>query len=132
MTESTNDRRQKLNGLRYRISSAGSKNDLIDAIDDALGVSGPVGEPKVIEALGRRYTGRTDEADAVSDRIDKIARKGLPQVWVGDTRPASRPRRSRPAPSSTRCTRSNSPAAPAAPTTTPTTSASACTTSSSG
>ncbi|MFG2523711.1 peptidoglycan-binding protein [Streptomyces sp. NPDC048527] len=85
MTESTNDRRQKLNGLRDRISSAGSKNDLIDAIDDALGVSGPVGEPKVIEALGKRYTGQTDEADAVSDRIDKIARKGLPQVWVGDT-----------------------------------------------
>ncbi|MCX5438187.1 peptidoglycan-binding protein [Streptomyces sp. NBC_00569] len=85
MTESTNDRRQKLDGLRARISSAGSKNDLIDAIEDALGVSGPVGDPKVIEALGKRYTGQTDEADAVSDRIDKIARKGLPQVWVGDT-----------------------------------------------
>ncbi|MET7538780.1 hypothetical protein ACWGDS_15880 [Streptomyces sp. NPDC055059] len=73
------------NGLRDKISSAGSKNDLIDAIEDALGVSGPVGDPKVIEALDKRYTGQTDEADAVSDRIDKIAHKGLPQVWVGDT-----------------------------------------------
>ncbi|MCX4644610.1 MULTISPECIES: hypothetical protein [unclassified Streptomyces] len=70
------------NGLRDKISSAGSKNDLIDAIEDALGVSGPVGDPKVIEALDKRYTGQTD---AVSDRIDKIAHKGLPQVWVGDT-----------------------------------------------
>ncbi|NUK38311.1 peptidoglycan-binding protein [Streptomyces lunaelactis] len=85
MTESTNDRRQKLDGLRGRISSAGNKNDLIDAIEDALGVSAPVGDPKVIEALGKRYTGQTDEADKVSDRIDKIARKGLPRVWVGDT-----------------------------------------------
>ncbi|WP_328403472.1 peptidoglycan-binding protein [Streptomyces sp. NBC_00390] len=85
MTESTNDRRQKLDGLRERISSAGSKNDLIDAIEAALGVSAPVGDPKVIEALGKRYTGRTDEADAVSERINKIARRGLPQVWVGDT-----------------------------------------------
>ncbi|MFD0033306.1 hypothetical protein ACFVJK_34630 [Streptomyces sp. NPDC127172] len=78
------------NGLRDKISSAGSKNDLIDAIEDALGVSGPVGDPKVIEALDKRYTGQTDEADAVSDRIDKIAHKGLPQVWVG-TRASSPP-----------------------------------------
>ncbi|MFD7610442.1 peptidoglycan-binding protein [Streptomyces sp. NPDC059828] len=85
MTESTNDRRQKLNGLRGRISSAGSKNDLIDAIEDALAVSAPVGNPKVIESLGKRYTGQTDEADKVGDRIDGVARKGLPQVWVGDT-----------------------------------------------
>lgn len=39
----------------------------------------------MIEALGKRYTGQIDEADTVSDRIDKIARKGLPKVWVGDT-----------------------------------------------
>ncbi|MGY0024964.1 peptidoglycan-binding protein [Streptomyces sp. YJ-C3] len=84
-TESTTDRRSRLAELHSKVSSADSKNDLIDAVDDALGVLAPVGDPAVLDALGRRYSGQTDEADKAHDRIDAVARKGLPQVWLGDT-----------------------------------------------
>ncbi|WP_330458403.1 peptidoglycan-binding protein [Streptomyces sp. NBC_00820] len=85
MTESTTDRRKRLAELSGRISSAGSKNDLIDAIEDALGVRAPVGDPATLEALGKRYRGQADDAVRVRERVDKVARKGLPEVWVGDT-----------------------------------------------
>ena len=85
MTESTTDRRKRLAGLSDDIASAGSKNDLIDAIDDALAVSAPVGDPATLETLGKRYRGQADDALGVSERVDKVARKGLPDVWVGDT-----------------------------------------------
>lgn len=85
MTESTTARRARLDGLCDRISSAGSKNDLIDAIDDALGVAAPKGDPATIESLGKRYKGQADEAMKVHDRADTVSRKGLPEVWIGDT-----------------------------------------------
>ncbi|MFF7976792.1 peptidoglycan-binding protein [Streptomyces sp. NPDC007905] len=84
-TEDTTDRRKRLNGLCDRISSADSKNDLIDAIDDALGVSAPVGDHATLETLAKLYRGQTDKAADVRDRVDKVARKGLPEVWVGRT-----------------------------------------------
>ncbi|MFI7009002.1 peptidoglycan-binding protein [Streptomyces sp. NPDC050145] len=84
-TESTTARRDRLDGLRGRISSADSKNDLIDAIDDALGVAAPQGDPALIESLGKRYKGQADDAMKVHDRADTVSRKGLPDVWVGDT-----------------------------------------------
>ncbi|MEU6660385.1 peptidoglycan-binding protein [Streptomyces sp. NPDC046821] len=83
--ESTSDRRSKLDGLCLLIPLSGSKNHLIGLIERALGVRAPVGDPATIEALGTRYTGQTDEADAVRKRIDRVARKGLPQAWVGET-----------------------------------------------
>ncbi|MFF4039632.1 peptidoglycan-binding protein [Streptomyces sp. NPDC001816] len=85
MTESTTDRRKRLAELSDDIASAGSKNDLIDAIDSALAVSAPVGDPATLETLGKQYRGQADNALAVSERVDKVARKGLPEVWVGDT-----------------------------------------------
>ncbi|MET9493383.1 WXG100 family type VII secretion target [Streptomyces sp. NPDC006552] len=85
MTESTTDRRKRLDGLRGSVSGAGSKNDLIDAIDDALGVAAPEGDPATIESLGKRYRGQADDAMKVHDRSDAVSRKGLPNVWVGDT-----------------------------------------------
>jgi hypothetical protein len=85
MTESTTDRRKRLAELSDDIASADSKNDLIDAIDAALAVSAPVGDPTTLETLGKRYRGQADDATAVSERVDKVARKGLPDVWVGDT-----------------------------------------------
>ncbi|MEV1023832.1 peptidoglycan-binding protein [Streptomyces sp. NPDC050264] len=85
MTESTTDRRKRLAELRGSISSADSKNDLIDAIDDALGVAAPEGDPATIESLGKRYRGQADDAMKVHDRSDAVSRKGLPDVWVGDT-----------------------------------------------
>ncbi|GHI06965.1 peptidoglycan-binding protein [Streptomyces cellostaticus] len=84
-TEDTTDRRKRLDGLCKRISSADSKNDLIDAIDDALGVSAPAGDHATLESLAKRYRGQCDDAGHVRDRVDKVARKGLPEVWVGKT-----------------------------------------------
>ena len=52
-TEDTTDRRKRLAGLVKSISSADSKNDLIDAIDDALAVSAPVGDHATLEALAK-------------------------------------------------------------------------------
>ncbi|MET8246151.1 peptidoglycan-binding protein [Streptomyces sp. NPDC005202] len=85
MTESTTDRRKRLADLCHSISSAGSKNDLIDAIEDALAVSAPVGDPATLETLGKRYRGQADDAAGIHDRVDKVARKGLPDVWLGET-----------------------------------------------
>ncbi|MDX2594390.1 MULTISPECIES: peptidoglycan-binding protein [Streptomyces] len=84
-TEDTTDRRKRLDGLRGRISSAGSKNDLIDAIDDALSVSPPQGDHATLEALAKRYRGQADDATRLRERVDKVAGKGLPEVWVGET-----------------------------------------------
>ncbi len=84
-TESTTDRRHQLAGLCERISSAGSKNDLIDAIDDALGVSAPVGDVATLESLHKRYGDQVDDVGRLSKRIRKVAKQGLPQAWVGDT-----------------------------------------------
>ncbi|MBJ6639135.1 peptidoglycan-binding protein [Streptomyces sp. DHE7-1] len=84
-TEDTTDRRKRLAGLARSISSAGSKNDLIDAIDDALAVSPPMGDHATLESLARTYRGQVEKANDVRDRVDKVARKGLPEVWVGRT-----------------------------------------------
>ncbi|MGW2379563.1 peptidoglycan-binding protein [Streptomyces sp. NPDC001658] len=85
MTESTTERRVKLAGLHERIKSADSKNDLIDAIDDALAVSAPEGDVPTLESLARRYREQVDDADRLRERIDKVATRQLPEVWVGTT-----------------------------------------------
>lgn len=84
--ESTTDRRRKLADLCDQISSAGSKNDLLDAIDDALGVCAPVGDVATLESLHKRYSDQVDDAERLGKRIGKVAKQGLPQAWVGDTR----------------------------------------------
>ncbi|MGP4084700.1 peptidoglycan-binding protein [Streptomyces sp. KR55] len=85
MTESTTDRRSRLTGLCESIPKAGSKNDLLDLIDQALGVSPPEGDPVTLESLGKRYREQLDEVGALCERVDKVSRKGLPDVWAGDT-----------------------------------------------
>lgn len=81
----TAGRRRRLADLCDRISSAGSKNDLIDAIEDALAVSPPVGDVATLEALAKAYGGQVDDVQRIGKRIDRVARQGLPQAWVGDT-----------------------------------------------
>ncbi|WP_330339309.1 peptidoglycan-binding protein [Streptomyces sp. NBC_00557] len=83
MTESTGDRRKRLAGLCRTIASAGSKNDLIDAINDALAVSAPVGDTATLESLGKLY--QKQDLEDLHKRIDRVARKGLPDVWAGNT-----------------------------------------------
>ncbi|MET9098413.1 peptidoglycan-binding protein [Streptomyces antibioticus] len=78
-------RRARLAGLCEKIPGAGSKNDLLDMIDSALSVDAPQGDPGTIETLGKRYRDQIDDVGRVYDRVDRVARKGLPEVWVGDT-----------------------------------------------
>ncbi|MEV0774911.1 peptidoglycan-binding protein [Streptomyces sp. NPDC050428] len=85
MTESTTDRRARLEGLCENIPKAGSKNDLLELIDQALGVSAPEGDPATLESLGKGYRGQVDDGGDLCDRVGRVARKGLPEIWVGDT-----------------------------------------------
>jgi hypothetical protein len=78
-------RRSWLAGLCESIPKAGSKNDLLEQIDGALFVGAPVGDTATLESLSKRYRGQVDKAGDVHDRVDKVARKGLSEVWVGDT-----------------------------------------------
>ncbi|MER6025051.1 peptidoglycan-binding protein [Streptomyces sp. NPDC001851] len=83
MTESTGDRRTRLGELCKTIAGADSKNDLIDAINDALAVSAPVGNTATLESLGKLYQ-KQDLGDLYK-RVDRVAKKGLPDVWTGNT-----------------------------------------------
>ena len=85
MTESTTDRRERLGQLRSTIAGADSKNALIEAIDAALAVAAPSGDPETLTTLAKRYRSQADDADDVRDRVDKVARQGLPNAWVGTT-----------------------------------------------
>ncbi|MBG0854516.1 peptidoglycan-binding protein [Streptomyces spinoverrucosus] len=78
-------RRAWLAGLCESIPKADSKNELLDLIDSALSVDPPQGDPGTLESLSRRYRDRVDDVGAVHDRVERVARKGLPEVWVGDT-----------------------------------------------
>jgi hypothetical protein len=77
--------RSWLAGLCESIPKAGSKNDLLDQIDGALFVSAPDGDTATLESLSKRYRGQVDKAGDLHDRVNKVARKGLPEVWAGDT-----------------------------------------------
>lgn len=83
--ESAAERAERLAGLSERMLAAGSKNDLLDLIDLAFSEPPPEGDPGTLEALGRRYRDQLDEVMSLHERVDKVARKGLPEVWVGDT-----------------------------------------------
>lgn len=85
MTESTTGRRARLRGLCESIPKAGSKNDLLELIDQTLGVPVPEGDPATLESLGKQYRGQVDDAGDLCDRVDRVARRGLPEIWVGDT-----------------------------------------------
>ncbi|SED52150.1 hypothetical protein SAMN05216532_4814 [Streptomyces sp. 2231.1] len=84
-TDTPAGRRSWLAGLCESIPKATSKNDLLDQIDGALFACAPVGDTATLESLGKRYRGQVDKAGDVHDRVHKVARKGLPEVWVGDT-----------------------------------------------
>ncbi|WP_338676574.1 peptidoglycan-binding protein [Streptomyces sp. SCSIO 30461] len=83
--ESTTDRKQKIDGYTGDLAVAGSKNEVLAAIDNLLGVSAPVGSPSTLEAIAQRYKSQADDAADVQDRVEKVASSGLPSVWVGST-----------------------------------------------
>ncbi|MFI7244893.1 peptidoglycan-binding protein [Streptomyces qinglanensis] len=77
--------RRRLADLSERISTAGSKNDLLDHIDSALSVPAPQGDSLTLETLSKTYRDQAERVDDVYKRVHRVARKGLPEVWVGDT-----------------------------------------------
>ncbi|NLU71567.1 WXG100 family type VII secretion target [Streptomyces sp. HNM0575] len=83
--ESTTDRREKSAEHIGSLARADSKNEVIEAIDKLLGVSPPVGSPSTIDAVAKRYKDQADDAADVQDRVEKVAKSGLPSVWVGST-----------------------------------------------
>ena len=92
VNESAAERAERLAGLSERMLKAGSKNDLLDLIDLAYSEPPIEGEPATLESLGQRYRGQLDEVMALHERVDRVARKGLPEVWVGDTSVLARTR----------------------------------------
>lgn len=83
--DSPSVRLAELAGLSKKILNAGSKNEVLDLIDEALSVPEPGGGAGVLEGLAERYRGQVDHVSSVFDQVDRVGRKGLPQVWVGDT-----------------------------------------------
>jgi len=74
-----------LAGLSKKMLGAGSKNEVLDLIDDALSVPRPGGDPGLLEGTAQLYRSQADQLGGVFDQVDRVARKGLPDVWVGDT-----------------------------------------------
>ncbi|SCK39794.1 hypothetical protein [Streptomyces sp. WMMB 322] len=83
--ESTTDRREKIAEHVRSLAGADSKNGVIEAIEKLLGVSPPVGSPSTIDAVAKRYKDQADDAADVQRRVEKVAKSGLPSVWVGST-----------------------------------------------
>ncbi|WP_228389673.1 peptidoglycan-binding protein [Streptomyces smaragdinus] len=83
--ESAADRAVWLGGLAEDVRGAGSKNDVLDFIDGALRVPPPDGDPGALESLARLYRSQTGYVAGVFEQVDQVSRKGLPEVWVGDT-----------------------------------------------
>ncbi|MGW9123307.1 peptidoglycan-binding protein, partial [Streptomyces sp. NPDC055663] len=74
-----------LAGLSKKMLGAGSKNELLDLIDDALSVPAPGGDQGLLEGLADLYRGQVGRVADIFDQVDRVGRKGLPEVWVGDT-----------------------------------------------
>ncbi|MEU7282223.1 peptidoglycan-binding protein [Streptomyces sp. NPDC045431] len=74
-----------LAGLSKKMLGVESKNELLDLIDNALSVPEPGGDRALLEGVARLYRSQVDPVGTVFDRVDRVGRKGLPEVWVGDT-----------------------------------------------
>lgn len=78
-------RRSWLADLCTSIPRTTDKNDLLDQIDNALMACAPVGDTATLESLGKGYRDQVDKAGGLHDRVNRVAHKTLPEVWVGDT-----------------------------------------------
>ena len=83
--ESTTDRKEMIDRYTGDLAVAGSKNEVLGAIGNLLGVSAPVGSPSTLDAIAQRYNSQADNAADVQHRVEKVAASGLPSVWVGST-----------------------------------------------
>ncbi|GAA1528962.1 hypothetical protein GCM10009730_42730 [Streptomyces albidochromogenes] len=84
MAEDTTTRRAALAGAMNAIDGAGSKNDLIAAIDQALAVPEPKGDPAAIESAANAYKKAVDHCRfEVEEPVEHVAAEKLPQAWEG-------------------------------------------------
>ncbi|MFD6534358.1 peptidoglycan-binding protein [Streptomyces sp. NPDC060184] len=74
-----------LAALSEKLLAAGSKNEVLDLIGQALSVPEPGGDQGVLEGLASLYRGQVGPLGSVFDQVDRVGRKGIPEVWVGDT-----------------------------------------------
>ncbi|MEU6307218.1 WXG100 family type VII secretion target [Streptomyces chartreusis] len=83
--ESTTDRKQNIDRYTGDLAAADSKNAVLEAIGNLLGVPAPVGSPSTLDAIAQRYKGQADDAADVQHRVENVAASGVPSVWVGST-----------------------------------------------
>lgn len=82
--EDTTTRRAELADAVNAIEGADSKNDLIAAIDKALAVAEPMGDPDTIESAAKAYKKAADQCQfEVEEPVEQVAAKDLPQAWEG-------------------------------------------------
>ncbi|NBE51368.1 peptidoglycan-binding protein [Streptomyces boluensis] len=82
--EDTTTRRAAITAAVNAIKGAGSKNDLIEAIDKAIGVTAPLGNPAVIEAAAQACAKAAEHCrHEVEEPVERAAKKSLPQAWEG-------------------------------------------------
>ncbi|MDI3404443.1 WXG100 family type VII secretion target [Streptomyces cavernicola] len=82
--EDTTTRRAELAAARHDIEAADSKNDLITAIDRALRVAAPMGDPATIESAARAYGKAADHcAHEVQATVEQVSSKTIPGAWEG-------------------------------------------------
>ncbi|MES4904880.1 MULTISPECIES: peptidoglycan-binding protein [unclassified Streptomyces] len=86
------DPQRKLNALHARVQAIDvegswalltARDDLADAIGEARGYSRPMGNPDYIEGVAGRYLGAAAMVDRAQGDLKKVAKEGLPAVWVG-------------------------------------------------
>ncbi|MFM9366679.1 peptidoglycan-binding protein [Streptomyces sp. Da 82-17] len=82
--EDTTTRRAELAAALRDIEDAGSKNDLIAAIDRALAVAAPMGDADTIESAARAYGKAADQCEhEVVPAIRDAAHKKIKGSWEG-------------------------------------------------
>jgi uncharacterized protein YukE len=82
--EDTTTRRAELADAVRAIDGAGSKNDLLAAIDKALAVAEPKGDPGTIESAAADYKKAADLCRfEIEEPVEQVAAKDLPQAWEG-------------------------------------------------
>ncbi|MDQ8702013.1 WXG100 family type VII secretion target [Streptomyces sp. LHD-70] len=82
--EDTTTRRAELLAALHDIEGADSKNDLIVAIDRALAVPAPMGDPDTIESAARAYGKAADHCrHEVEAPVEQVSDKELKQSWEG-------------------------------------------------
>lgn len=82
--EDTTTRRAKLAAVVRAIDDAESKNDLLAAIDEALAVPRPKGDPAAIESAATDYGKAAERCRfEIEEPVEQVAARELKQAWEG-------------------------------------------------